>query len=284
MKVKELYLRAALFAVSLAAMLWGYWLMLSDHAPAMFRSDIEDMSYAWYVPVFSLYVVWRERKAILESIGSPSAFGFILAFPSFAAGFLGIRGHQLRLEIVGFVGLIISLVWIYFGSKTMRRVLFPALFLLFCMPLATFLDVVTVHLRLFSTGAAYAILRGFGADVVRQGTMIASSTGSFAIDVADPCSGLRSLFALTALTAGYAYFHQPTWLRRGLLFALAVPIAVFGNVARILSIVVVAACCSPDFATGFYHDYSGYVVFFVAIALMLGASGAISKGAEKCAA
>ena len=283
MRVKEIHLRTALFAVSLVAMMCGYWLMLSSHAPAMFSSDIEDMSYAWYVPVFSLYVVLRERKAILESIGNPSALGFILALPSFAAGFLGIRGHQLRLEIVGFVGLIISLTWIYFGAKTMRRVLFPALFLLFCMPLATFLDVVTVHLRIFSTGTAYAILRGFGVDVVRQGTMLASSTGSFAIDVADPCSGLRSLFALTALTAGYAYFNQPTWLRRGLLFVLAVPLAVFGNVARILTIVLVAAYCSPDFATGFYHDYSGYVVFFVAIALMLAVSGAITKGAEKCA-
>ena len=278
---KELSIRTALFAVSFLAMLYGYWLMLSNHAPAMFASDIEDMSYAWYVPLFSLYVVWKERREIVASLGEPSMAGFLLALPSFAAGFLGIRGHQLRLEIVGFAGLVISLTWLYFGAKTMRRILFPALFLLFCMPLATFLDVVTVHLRIFSTGAAYAILKGFGADVVRQGTMLMSSTGSFAIDVADPCSGLRSLFALAALTAGYAYFNQPTWLRRGLLFALSVPIAVFGNVVRILTIVLVAACCSPDFATGFYHDYSGYVVFMAAIMMMLGASAAISKGAER---
>lgn len=278
---KELSIRTALFAVSFLAMLYGYWLMLSNHAPAMFASDIEDMSYAWYVPLFSLYVVWKERREIVASLGKPSMAGFLLALPSYAAGFLGIRGHQLRLEIIGFVGLVISLTWLYFGAKTMRRILFPALFLLFCMPLATFLDVVTVHLRIFSTGAAYAILKGFGADVVRQGTMLMSSTGSFAIDVADPCSGLRSLFALAALTAGYAYFNQPTWLRRGLLFALSVPIAVFGNVVRILTIVLVAACCSPDFATGFYHDYSGYVVFMAAIMMMLGASAAISKGAER---
>ena len=278
---KELSIRTALFAVSFLAMLYGYWLMLSNHAPAMFASDIEDMSYAWSVPLFSLYVVWKERREIVASLGEPSMAGFLLALPSFAAGFLGIRGHQLRLEIIGFVGLVISLTWLYFGAKTMRRILFPALFLLFCMPLATFLDVVTVHLRIFSTGAAYAILKGFGADVVRQGTMLMSSTGSFAIDVADPCSGLRSWFALAALTAGYAYFNQPTWLRRGLLFALSVPIAVFGNVVRILTIVLVAACCSPDFATGFYHDYSGYVVFMAAIMMMLGASAAISKGAER---
>ena len=155
---KELSIRIALFAVSFLAMLYGYWLMLSNHAPAMFASDIEDMSYAWYVPLFSLYVVWKERREIVASLGSPSIAGLLLALPSFAAGFLGIRGHQLRLEIVGFAGLIISLAWLYFGAKTMRRILFPALFLLFCMPLATYLDVITVHLRIFSTSAAYVIL------------------------------------------------------------------------------------------------------------------------------
>lgn len=259
------------------AMLWGFQLMILRHAPDAFSGEIEDMSYAWYVPLFSLYVVWRERREIARSIGEPSLVGLLVALPAFAAGFLGIRGHQLRLEIVGFAGLLIALTWTFFGRRTMRRILFPALFLLFCMPLSTYLDVVTVHLRLFATNFAYIVLKGVGVDVIRRGTMIASATGSFAIDVADPCSGLRSLFALMALTAGYAYFNHRTWLKRGVLFALSVPIAVLGNVARILSIVVVAAFCSPDFATGFYHDYSGYVVFMVAIGLMLAASGLLSR-------
>ena len=114
--------------------------------------------------------------------------------------------------------------------------------------------------------------------------MLASPTGAFAIDIAEPCSGLRSLFAMMALTAGYAYFTQPTWFRRGLLFALSIPIAILGNVSRIFSIVIVAATCSADFATGFYHDYSGYIVFLVAILLMVATGGLITKGAEKCAA
>jgi exosortase/archaeosortase family protein len=155
--------------------------------------------------------------------------------------------------------------------------LFPAAFLLFCMPLATYLDVVTVHLRLLASGVAFAVLKGFGADVVQTGTSIAAADGSFAIDVADPCGGLRSLFALMALTAGYAYFNQPTWLRRALLFAASVPIAIVGNVFRILSICLVAAFASGEFATGFYHDYSGFVVFIVAIALMVGTGELISK-------
>ena len=189
-----------------AAMLWGFQAMILHHAPDMFRAPQEDMSFGWYVPLFSLYVVWTERKKILGSLGAPSWAGLLAALPFLALGFLGVRGVQLRFEIVAFVGLLITVPWAIFGKETAKAVLFPALFLLFCIPLATFLDVVTVHLRLLASSTAFAVARGVGADIVQQGTMVGAADGSFSIDVADPCSGLRSLFALMALTAGYAYF------------------------------------------------------------------------------
>ncbi len=264
-------------------MLVGYRLLILQHAPAIFNDALEDLSYGWYVPLFSLYVIWTERKAVLESVGDPSWAGLLLAIPFLFAGFLGARGAQIRLEIVGFVGLLASLVLGFFGGRTLRRTLFPILCLLFCLPLHSYLDLVTIHLRLLAVSVASGLLQGCGADVIRQGTMLTSSTGSFAIDVAEPCSGMRSLFAMLALSTGYAYFTQPTWLRRGLLVTLAIPLAVAGNAMRILTIVAVAATCSPDFATGFYHDYSGYIVFLVAILLMVAVGGLITKGAERCA-
>lgn len=283
MRLREVHIRAGLFAVSLLAMLAGYHLLLTSHAPSVFNDQLEDMSYGWYVPAFSLYVVWAERKKILESVGDPSVWGLVLIVPFAFAGFLGARGTQVRLEIVGFVGMLVGLVWAMFGAKTARQVLFPALFLLFCLPLHSYLDLVTIHLRLLAVSIGYGVLQGCGVDIVREGTMLVSPTGAFSIDVAEPCSGMRSLFAMMALTAAYSYFTQPTWLRRGLLFVLAIPIAVAGNVARIFSIVAIAATCSSDFATGFYHDYSGYVVFLVAVFLMVVTGGLVTKGAERCA-
>ena len=264
-----------------AAMLWGFQAMILHHAPDMFRAPQEDMSFGWYVPLFSLYVVWTERRKILNSLGAPSWAGLFAALPFLVIGFLGVRGVQLRFEIVAFVGLLITVPWAFFGKETAKAVLFPALFLLFCIPLATFLDVVTVHLRLLASSTAFAVARGVGADIVQQGTMVGAADGSFSIDVADPCSGLRSLFALMALTAGYAYFTQPTWLRRGILFAASVPIAILGNVMRILTIVLVANFASSDFATGFYHDYSGFVVFAVAILLMVATGEGLTKIFER---
>ena len=283
MRLKELHIRVVLFAVSLLVMLFGYHLLLLHHAPSVFNDQMEDMSFGWYVPVFSLYVIWSERRKIAESVGNPSLWGLMTILPFAFAGFLGARGTQVRLEIVGFVGMLLGLVWAMFGMKAMRQVLFPVLFLLFCLPLHTYLDLVTIHLRMLAVSIGYGVLQGCGVDIVREGTMLVSPVGAFSIDVAEPCSGMRSLFAMMALTAGYAYFTQPTWLRRGLLFALSIPIAVIGNVSRIVSIVAVAATCSSDFATGFYHDYSGYVVFLVAVFLMVAMGGLITKGAEKCA-
>lgn len=291
MKLREIQVRVGLFAVSLLAMLWGYQLLIMRHLPMIFTDPLEDMSYGWYIPLFSLYVLWRERKELRRAVeedarqkgGPGSILGLLVLLPSVFAGFLGARGIQVRLEIVGFVGLLFGLTLTFFGWRTVRRVLFPFGFLLFCLPLHTYLDLVTIHLRMLAVSIACGVLQGCGVGLVREGTMLLSPAGAFSIDVAEPCSGMRSLFAMMALTAGYAYFTQPTWLRRGLLFALAIPIAVLGNVSRILSIVAIAATCSADFATGFYHDYSGYVIFLVAILLMVATGELITKGAERCA-
>lgn len=277
MQLGKLQIRLGLLAALGVAMVWGFQTMLFDHAPNAFRSPEEDMSFAWYVPLFSLYVLWSERQKLREAMGNPSVVGLLMSLPFLALGFLGARGIQLRLEIVAFVGLLIALPWAFFGRQLAKQVLFPAAFLLFCIPLATFLDVVTVHLRLFATYVAEGILNGCGAEIVRQGSMLMAADGSFSIDVAEPCSGLRSIFALMALTAGYAYFTQPTWLRRAILFSTSVPLAILGNVVRILTICLVANYASKDFAMGFYHDYSGYVVFIVAISVMVAAGELLTR-------
>ena len=292
MRLRELQVRFGLFAASLLAMLWGYQLMLLDHLPDVFADPKEDMSYGWYIPLFSLYVLWTERTKIREAVECDDSttrsilgvvMGLVVLLFSTFVGFLGIRGLQVRLEIVGFVGMLYGLVWTFYGLRTVRQVLFPVGFLLFCIPLHTYLDLVTIHLRMLAVTISTGLLRGCGVEIVREGTMLAAPTGAFSIDVAEPCSGMRSLFAMMALTAGYAYFTQPTWFRRGLLFVLSIPIAIFGNVMRILTIAAVASACSADFAMGFYHDYSGYVVFLTAVLLMVAAGGLITKGASKCA-
>jgi exosortase len=122
------------------------------------------------------------------------------------------------------------------------------------------------------------MLNGLGIETVRTGTAIYSSAaGGFSFDVADACSGLRSLLAMTALTAAYAYLTQQTPLRRWLLFLAAIPLAIAGNVVRVLTIAIVAETIGMETAMSLYHDYSGLLVFFVAVVLMLGLAAALRR-------
>jgi len=268
------------FLAAVACMLYGFSGMFG-RIHGVFTDPKEDMSFGWLVPFFSAYVLWTSRKELAKSVGRVSFAGLLVCIPCIAVAFLGTRGLQVRLEQVGFIALCIAIPWTFFGLRTARLCIFPALFLLFTVPMSSFLDVITIHLRLLASGTAFAVLKGFGVQVVQQGTaIIAQGAHSFNIDVAEPCSGLRSLVALMALTAAYAWYTQPTWGRRAVLFACSVPLAVLGNVVRIMTICLCAAWGSTDFAMGFYHDYSGYIVFLVAIVCMVACGELISRIAE----
>lgn len=274
---------ARLVLLAVASIAFG--LSLGDaipHLRAVFSEPLEDMSHGWLIPVFSLYAAWTARTKIRDSAGSPSWTGALLVLLSCATVLFGTRGMQVRFEILGLALGVLSIPWAFFGKRTARHFLFPAAFLLFMMPLTSALDFFTIHLRMAASAISVAVLNGFGFDVVREGTaIVAKEASQFNIDVASPCSGLRSLFALMALTAGYAHFNQPTWKRRIALFLCSLPIAVLGNIIRVVSICLVAASFDRDTALGYYHDYSGYVVFIVAIFLMLAASDVIDRLAKK---
>jgi len=271
------HLRLGAFAVTVVCMLVGFGGMF-NRLRYVFSDPLEDMSHGWLVPIFSLYVLWTQRAAIKQEAGAPSVWGFLACLPCICVALLGSRGLQVRFEQMGFIGLCMALPWAFYGRRVAKRFAFPAIFLLFTVPMTTYLDTVTIHLRLFASGMAFVMLRGFGVDVVQVGTAIVSrGAHPFSIDVAEPCSGLRSIVALMALTAAYAWYTQPTWRRRAALFSCAIPLAVLGNVVRVLSICFVAAWASPKFAMGFYHDYSGYVVFVVAIACMVACGEVVTR-------
>ena len=114
--------------------------------------------------------------------------------------------------------------------------------------------------------------------MTRVGTAIHVNAGAgFALDVAHPCSGLRYLLAMVALTTAYAFFTQRSFLKRSLLCLSAIPLAMAGNIARIALIAMVGTWFGTGFALGFYHDYSGYVVFAVAASLMIGVGGVLQR-------
>ncbi len=228
-----------------------------------------DLSHGWLVPLFSAYVVWTRRAELRRAAGRPDLRGLAAVTAGLALFWLGSRGGQMRLCQLALIWEVWALPFALYGGGVARLMFFPATYLCFCIPMG-FLDFFTVRLRLGTAAFAASVLNGVGIPVVREGTGLQSLAGEgFSLDIADPCSGLRSLFAMTALTAAYAFLTLRGRSRQWLLFLCAVPLAVIGNAVRIFSITLVARFLGTRAATGFYHDYSGYVVFLVGVLLML---------------
>lgn len=236
----------------------------------LFNHPLEDMSHGWFVPVVSLYAMWRTRRAFRAASGRPSWVGAACVAFFLVLAWFGGRGEQTRIEQVSFIGLIWAVPFAFWGRGVQRLMSFPAAYLIFTIPLSSLVDFLTIRLRLLSVVLATGLLNGAGLLVERSGTALFSHVPGrvFNVDVAEPCSGIRSLFAMMALTAAYAYFTQKESWRKCVLFASSVPIAVVGNMVRIMSICVVASWFGQDAATGYYHDYSGFVIFLVGVYLI----------------
>ena len=228
-------------AIALGALLWMSSDVLAWMA-AVFREPREDMGHGWIVPLFSAALLWRRRRELAESIGRPSWRGLLYVAAGLLLFWIGARGDQVRITQIALFWTLWSLSYALCGRDFARLTLFPVAYLLFTVPLS-FLDIFTVKLRFLTSALATGLLNGVGIPVARTGTGIHCLAGEgFSLDVADPCSGLRSIFALSALTAAYAYATQKTLLKKWILFLCAVPIAVIGNIVRIFSIVSSTAC------------------------------------------
>lgn len=230
----------------------------------------EEMGHGPFLPLISLYVIGMRRRAIGEAAGAPDARGVAVMLVGAFLFWIGLKTEDVRIFLAAMVLWSWGIPFAALGAGVARQLVFPAAYLLLAIPIDNLVIFFTMRLRLFAAAVAVAMANGLGIATTRIGTGLHSAAGAgFNLDVADPCSGLRSIFAMTALAAAYAFFTQRGLWRQWMLFACAVPVAVIGNIVRIVAIVIVAAWLGEETATGFYHDYSGYLVFLVALLLLV---------------
>lgn len=238
-------------------------------------------THGWLIPLISAFIVWQRRQELREAEKQvrPAALAWIVFF--LFLYWAGYRAQQPRLGFLCLVGLLWAVPYCLLGRSVAKILAFPCAYLLFAMPMG-FLSALTFHLRLFSTQASAFLINGLGIAVERRGTAIFSATGQFmSLEVDAPCSGLNSLIALSALAVVYAYFTQKTTAGKWLLLLCSVPMAIIGNIARIATIAVVAAVFGNEAALKVYHDFSGYIVFIVAVLLMVAAGSLLNRILDK---
>ena len=224
--------------VSLLLLAWAslLWLKPAWDGTLINMGDAsQHMEYVWLVPVLSILLLWTRRKTIPASVGSPAVLPALLfLIPAAGLLFFGLRGNQTRFLQASAVLLLLALPLMGGGRRLFAATWFPILLLAFVMPVG-FLDNFTVPLRRASVAVTTVLLNGLGIGALQRGTaIVATSEPFFQLDVADPCSGIRSLVALFAGTAAYGFFALKRIGNRWLLFFSSIPIAFLGNILRLL--------------------------------------------------
>jgi exosortase len=264
--VVALLLLIAWLYASILARLFLQW--VGPHSDPNFQHGI-------FVPLFALFVLWQDRKRLKAIASEPSWAGLPLVVLSLFMLVLGVLGAELFFSRVSLLILLAGLIILFQGWPFFRAVLFPWVFLILMIPIPTLiLQQVTFPLQLLASKLATALLELVGVPVLRQGNVI--YLASMPLDVAEACSGIRSLLTLVTLAIIYGYLMETRWWVRVVLAVSAVPIAVAANSFRIFGTGLLVQYWDPDKAEGFFHTFSGWLIFVAALIMLFAVHRVIS--------
>jgi exosortase len=226
--------------------------------------NIADYSHGFLVPLFSLFLLWDKRRDIAATPVRPSWAGLSLVVVGLIFLIFGIYGVDLFTSRFSFVVLTAGLVWTFFGGAMLRALKFPILVLLLAIPFpAIIFNQITFPLQLMASRLASSILPLLGVPTLQEGNVIQLPV--MKLEVAEACSGIRSLMSLFTLAVFYGYFLEKTTGRRTILALASIPIAVAANVARIVGTGLCVQYWDASKALGFFHEFSGWVMFVISL-------------------
>jgi exosortase len=235
-----------------------------------------DYSHGFLIPLLSAYFVWERLPGLKGKAIVPSVVGIPLLALGLCMLIVGTIGAELYLQRSSFIAVLAGLILLLAGGEFLRILVFPLAFLFFMIPLpAIIVNAVAFPLQLFAAKAAAFCLFNFGIPVLREGNVILLAGTT--LEVAEACSGIRSLQALLALGTVYAYFSQRVRWKRWVLVLLSIPIAIVANAFRVSGTGILANSWGPQAAEGFYHTFSGWLIFVVAFLLLLVCGTILSK-------
>ncbi len=226
-----------------------------------------NFSHGFLVPAFALYVFWDRRETLARVDRQPAWSGLWLLLSGLLCLIVGVLGAELYLSRVSIVPVLGGLVALFLGWRFLRATAFPWLFLLLMIPPpALVFNQITFPLQIFASEAAANLLPLLGVPVLREGNVI--HLPAMALEVAEACSGIRSLMSLVTLAVMYGYVLEKRRILRVLLALAAIPIAVAANSLRIVGTGLLVQYWDPDKAEGFFHTFSGWIIFVVSILLL----------------
>ncbi len=227
----------------------------------------DNYSHGFLIVPIALYFAWERRQRLLDAQRQPSALGLVVVLGSIATLLAGILGAELFLTRVSIVGVIAGGVLYVLGWQHLRILTLPISFLLLMIPIpAIIFNQIAFPLQLQASRFGETALTLWRIPVLREGNVIVLANTT--LEVAEACSGIRSLVSLLTLGIIYSYFtDQRQWVRVAVTLS-TIPVAIISNGLRVAGTGIAAHYYGGQVATGFLHTFSGWAVFLVAFTFL----------------
>ena len=234
----------------------------------------DNYSHGFFIVPLALFFAWERRGRLAAAPREPAALGLLVVVGSLGLLVAGTLGAELFLTRISLIGTLAGAVLFLFGWTHLWILAFPLLFLLLMVPIpAIVFNQVAFPLQLIASRFGASALYACSIPVLREGNVIVLANTT--LEVAEACSGIRSLVSLLTLAIVYGYFIDSRGWVRTVVALSAVPIAIIANGTRVAGTGVAAHWYGPEAAQGFFHTFSGWLVFGVAFAMMLALSSAV---------
>ncbi len=236
--------------------------------------ETQENSHGPIILLVTCWLVWEKRHILINTIAKPSHIvGWSLLVLSLLVFIIGRSQSINTLEVAALVPMLAAVLLLMRGWAALRAMWFPLLFLTFLIPLPGLLvEIITGTLKQHVSGIAESILYAAGYPISRSGVML--TIGQYKLLVADACSGLNSMFSLTALGLLYLYIMgYRNRIHIGLVLLAILPIAFAANVVRVMILVLITYHFGDEAGQGFAHAAAGMVLFMIALILLLAFDG-----------
>lgn len=254
----------ACIALAVAATIVLFWTGIANMYDKWHQAEY---NHGFMIPLVAIYLLWLRAPSITAMPRGGSWPGVVLVVLSLGVLVLGDRSATFAIAQYAFIMMMWALVWAAGGGKAIKLLWVPLLYLAFMVPLPHFIELkLTTGLMLWSSKIGVAVIRAAGIPVFLEGNVI--DLGSYQLQVAEACSGMRYLFPLTSFGFLCAVLFRGRWWQRLVLLVATVPITIFMNSFRIGMIGILVNKFGIEQAEGFLHDFEGWVVFMASVGIL----------------